>query len=103
MGKTTLVLHNLWAFKCTLWLENFFNVHIIECANNQAPARLHKCAGPPEPLLVSCVIYRNYPKFSDRYAWANNTDPDQEQSDQGLHCLPFCLHRLDSLLYGTAT
>ena len=24
-------------------------------------------------------------------------------SDQGLHCLPFRLHRLDSLLYGRAT
>ena len=31
--------------------------------------------------------------FSDR----------QEQSDQGLHCLPFRLHRLDSLLYDRAT
>ena len=27
----------------------------------------------------------------------------EEQSDQGLHCLPFHLHRLDSLLYGRAT
>ena len=27
----------------------------------------------------------------------------EEQSDQGLHCLQFCLHRLDSLLYGRAT
>ena len=27
----------------------------------------------------------------------------QEQSDQGLHCLPFYLHRLDSLLHGRAT
>ena len=27
----------------------------------------------------------------------------EEQSDQGLHYLPFPLHRLDSLLYGTAT
>ena len=26
-----------------------------------------------------------------------------EQSDQGLHCLPFRLHHLDSLLYGRAT
>ena len=26
-----------------------------------------------------------------------------EQSDQGLHCSPFRLHRLDSLLYGRAT
>ena len=45
------------------------------------------------------------PKFSDRYAWANSADPDQteEQSDQGLHCLSFRLHRLDSLLYGRAT
>ena len=27
----------------------------------------------------------------------------EEQSEQGLHCLPFSLHLLDSLLYGTAT
>ena len=27
----------------------------------------------------------------------------EEQSDQGIHCLPFCLHHLDSLLYGRAT
>ena len=27
----------------------------------------------------------------------------EEQSDQGLHCLPFRLHRLVSLLYGRAT
>ena len=27
----------------------------------------------------------------------------EEQSDQGLHCLPFPLHRLDLLLYGRAT
>ena len=44
---------------------------------------------------------------SDRYAWVNSADPDQllleEQSDQGLHCLPFRLHCLDSLLYGRAT
>ena len=45
------------------------------------------------------LAYRNDPKFSDRYALANSADPDQtapqEQSDQGLHCLPFRLHRLD--------
>ena len=28
---------------------------------------------------------------------------EEEQSDQGLHCLPFGLHRLDSLLYSSAT
>ena len=27
----------------------------------------------------------------------------EEQSDQGLYCLPFRLHRLDSLYYGRAT
>ena len=27
----------------------------------------------------------------------------EEQSDQGLHCFPLRLHRLDSLLYGRAT
>ena len=25
----------------------------------------------------------------------------EKQPDQGLHCLPFCLHRLDSLPYGS--
>ena len=44
--------------------------------------------------------YRNDPKFSDIYALANSADPDQ--SDLGLHCLLFRLHRLDSLLYGRA-
>ena len=27
----------------------------------------------------------------------------EEQSDQGLHCLPFCLHWLDAIYYGKAT
>ena len=52
-------------------------------------------------------MYRNDPKFSDRYVWANSVGPDQtapqEQSDQGLHCLPFRRHRLNSLLCGRAT
>ena len=50
--------------------------------------------------------YRNDLKFSDRQFWANSVDPDQSaprQSDQGLHCLPFCLHLLNALLYGRAT
>ena len=47
--------------------------------------------------------YHNDPKFSDRHVWANSADPDLEQSDQGLHFLPFRLHWLDSLLCGTAT
>ena len=49
-------------------------------------------------LLISFWQYRNVPKFSDRQIWANRADPDQ-----GLHCLPFRLHRLDSLLCGRAT
>ena len=48
-------------------------------------------------------IYRNDPKFSDRYAWANSADQDLTAPDQDLHCLPFRLHRLDSLLFGRAT
>ena len=48
-------------------------------------------------------LRRNDPKISDRYVWANSADPDETAPDQGLHCLPFRLHRLDSLLYGRAT
>ena len=38
--------------------------------------------------------YHNVPKVSDRHAWANSVDPE-EQSDQGLHYLLFRLHPLD--------
>ena len=38
-----------------------------------------------------------------RQVWANSVDPDQEQSDQGLHCLPFGLHLLGALFYGKTT
>ena len=27
--------------------------------------------------LLKLFLYRNDPKFSDRYAWANSADPDQ--------------------------
>ena len=49
--------------------------------------------------------YHSYPKFLDKQALANSANPDQtapspvlleEQSDQGLHCLPYHLHRLDN-------
>ena len=50
-------------------------------------------AADEELEIVIITIYRNDPKFLDRYAWANSADPD----DQGLHCLPFHLHCLDSL------
>ena len=42
------------------------------------------------------ALYQYDPEFSDRQVWANSADPDQ--SDQGLHCLPFRLHLLDILL-----
>ena len=54
-------------------------------------------------MYVSVLRYRNDLKFSDRYSWANSADQDQTAPDQGLHYLPFRLHRFDSLLYGRAT
>ena len=55
-----------------------------------------------------CILCLNDPKFTDRQVWAKSVDPDQtapggvlvEQSDQGLHCLPFYLHILDKFLHG---
>ena len=43
------------------------------------------------------MTYRNVPKCSDRQVWANSADLE-EQSNQGLHCLQFPLHPLDSLV-----
>ena len=46
--------------------------------------------------------YRKNSKYWDIYVCADSVDSDQtalkEQSDQGLHCLPFCLHLLEALL-----
>ena len=38
-------------------------------------------------------IYRNDPKFSDRYAWANSADPDQRSSLIGVYtvCHSACI------------
>ena len=55
-------------------------------------------------------VYRNDPKFSNRQVWTNSVDPDQtaplglllQQSDQGLHSLPFRQWLLDALFYGIA-
>ena len=51
--------------------------------------------------------YHYDPRLLDRQVRTNSVDPDQtapsEQSDQGLHCLPFRLHLLEALLYGNHT
>ena len=57
------------------------------------------------------VSYSYDSEFSDRQIWANSADPDQtaprgavllleEQSDQGLHCLVFCVQLWGPLLHG---
>ena len=42
--------------------------------------------------------YRNVPKFLYRKAFENSADL-KKQSDQGLHCLSFCLYLFDKFLY----
>ena len=69
------------------------------------PRLIRVFAGPPGHFVGFVLLqlkYRNDPKFSDKYAWANSADPDQT-APRGKQCLPFRLHRLDSLLYGRAT
>ena len=45
-------------------------------------------------------LYPNEPEYSTE-VWANSVDPvpttAPKQSDEGLHCAPFCLHLLDTL------
>ena len=47
-----------------------------------------------QKLKLIAVKYHNDPKFSDRYVWANNADPDQTE----LHCLLFILLLLQTFL-----
>ena len=53
--------------------------------------------------ILSHEHYRNDPKFLDRQVCANSVDPDQNAPNQSLHCLPFCLHDLDTDLNGKST
>ena len=52
-------------------------------------------------LIPMIKNYRNDPKFSDSQVLA--TSVDQNQTAQGLHCLPFRLHLLNALLYCKTT
>ena len=51
----------------------------------------------------SFPVYHKNSKYWDMHVRANSVDSDQtalkEQSDQDLHCLPFCLHLLEALLH----
>ena len=61
-----------------------------DCAfGNQFDLSLHYL---PRPVCLNTylLLYRNDPKFLDRYAWANSVDPDQ--SDQVLHICIFWTH-----------
>ena len=58
----------------------------------------------PDPELLTTVMILSF--RTDRPGQTVQTQIRlllEEQSDQGLHCLPFRLHRLDSLVYGKAT
>ena len=47
-----------------------------------------------QKLKLIAVKYHNDPKFSDRYVWVNNADPDQTE----LHCMLFILLLLQTFL-----
>ena len=41
-------------------------------------------------IVYAVNVIKFHTEISDKMAYANSADPDQkEQSDQGLHCLPY--------------
>ena len=79
-----LGIHSVWSdLSCALWVAEEPKV-----TSAKTRSRLGGCPGWSENLLCAQVIllvlsclssysYRNDPKFSDRYAWANSADPNQ--------------------------
>ena len=93
-------------------LETLFQDDRQSVDQNKATAD----SGPLKKLLISSgsllkqtvysVCHSNYMILSFRTDMSGQIVQTQirlEQSDQGLHCLPFCVHLLDSLFYGGAT
>ena len=62
-----------------------------------------RCAGNSCASGMERDTYHNDDSmFSDRLVWVNSENPNQtglNKTDQGLHCLPFRLHYLDTLLF----
>ena len=52
-------------------IYRILKVHVNWNSNGQEPI---------QSKSTSCRKYRNDPKFSDRYAWANSADPDLRRS-----------------------
>ena len=74
--------------KFTVIKEKFSAVHFVYTNLSE---RDHFTALMPLP--ASFYSYRNDPKFSDRFAWANTADPDQRSSLIRVYtvCHSFCI------------
>ena len=69
-----------------------------------SPRNAIRCKAKPQKVSQHTVMILSF--RTDRSEQTVQTQIrllQEEQSDQGLHCLPFRLHGLDSLLYGSAT
>ena len=96
-------------YKCFVFIESSTVLFIIVC-DVTTMCRLKSSLHGEYPLSLprNWALKEINVMFSDRYVWANSADPDQttprgkqcsltsdctleEQSDQGLHCLPFHL------------
>ena len=58
---------------CMIVRQFLYSKIILISCTNLGPAVTPHCL----KFRIIIAIYRNDPKFSDRYAWANSADPDQ--------------------------
>ena len=82
-------------FPITIWCWYFSRACVAFPISNEGSVSNWNKTSNIKYWVILAEVYCNVPKFSDRQIWANSADPDQ-----GLYCLPFCLHLLDPLLYG---
>ena len=94
------------------WAHRSFCWFCLTAANISCSTEwLYKCLGRTTNdtmfLMIRLKMYRNDPKFSDRYAWANIADPAQAaptgavRSGSTLFAIPSA--SLDAWFYGKAT
>ena len=86
--------HNLCLSKNKLHITFFLseNCHFYSRLNRSILHRHVNIMGLPKTCTVMILSF-----WTD---WSGQIMQTQEQSDQGVHYLQYCLHLLDALLYG---
>ena len=95
-----------WIIYCGRLFENHASNNWQTCNVENVHVHVHQYMWKIQGLHLQCLlnihVYRNDPKFSDIYAWANSADPDQT-AHRGAVWSGSTLFAIPSAFFGSIT